>query len=153
MYGLGRDRTALDNKRWNRVQPYGRSRHGRFAGTPEFVQISDSHMGFNTAANTDVAATLQQAVAKINALPAPPLFVIHTGDISHLSKPSEFDTVDQILKSIRTSQIFFVPGEHDGLGDTESYTSNDTEKEQMVSAGTASIKKACTSSGWSTSLI
>jgi Icc protein len=86
-------------------------------GTLSFVQISDSHMGFNKAANTDVAATLQEAVAKINALPAPPPFVIHTGDISHLSKPSEFDMVDQILKSAKTSQIFFVPGEHDGLGD------------------------------------
>ena len=87
-------------------------------GTLNFVQISDSHMGFNKAANPDVAATLQEAVAKINALPAPPLFVIHTGDISHLSKPSEFDTVDQILKSMKTGQIFYVPGEHDGLGDS-----------------------------------
>jgi plastocyanin len=74
-------------------------------------------MGFNKEANKDVAATLQEAVAKINALPDPPLFVIHTGDISHLSKPSEFDTVDQILKSAKISQIFYVPGEHDGLGD------------------------------------
>ena len=86
-------------------------------GTLSFVQISDSHMGFNKAANKDVAATLQEAVAKINALPTPPPFVIHTGDISHLSKPSEFDMVDQILKSAKTNQIFFVPGEHDGLGD------------------------------------
>src|SRR6516164_8250096 len=86
-------------------------------GEISFVQISDSHMGFNKAANPDVAATLQEAVVKINALPTPPLFVIHTGDISHLSKPSEFDNVDQILKSIKTSQIFYVPGEHDGLGD------------------------------------
>src|SRR6478736_4017233 len=85
--------------------------------TLSFVQISDSHMGFNKEANKDVAATLQEAVAKINALPDPPLFVIHTGDISHLSKPSEFDTVDQILKSAKISQIFYVPGEHDGLGD------------------------------------
>jgi len=85
--------------------------------TLNFVQISDSHMGFNKEANKDVAATLQEAVAKINALPAPPLFVIHTGDISHLSKPSEFDTVDQILKSTKTNQIFYVPGEHDGLAD------------------------------------
>ena len=87
-------------------------------GNLHFVQISDSHMGFNKAANPDVAATLQEAVAKINALPTPPQFIIHTGDISHLSKASEFDTVDQILKSINpTHQIFYVPGEHDGLGD------------------------------------
>src|ERR1700747_3434560 len=67
-------------------------------GELSFVQISDSHMGFNKAANPDVAATLQVAVDKINALPTPPAFILHTGDISHLSKPEEFDTVAQILK-------------------------------------------------------
>src|SRR5271169_581324 len=67
-------------------------------GELSFVQISDSHMGFNKPANPDVAGTLQAAVDKINALPAAPEFMLHTGDISHLSKPEEFDTVDQILK-------------------------------------------------------
>src|SRR5271169_3848182 len=60
-------------------------------GELSFVQISDSHMGFNKPANPDVAATLQAAVAKINALSTPPEFLLHTGDISHLSKPEEFD--------------------------------------------------------------
>jgi Icc protein len=82
-----------------------------------FVQISDSHMGFNKPANPDVTATFQSAVDKINALPNQPAFLIHTGDISHLSKPGEFDTVDQILKGAKTSQVFYVPGEHDVLGD------------------------------------
>jgi len=82
-----------------------------------FVQISDSHIGFNKPANENVIATLQEAVARINALPSPPAFVIHTGDISHLSKPEEFDAVDQILKTVKTGQVFFVPGEHDVLGD------------------------------------
>jgi len=67
-------------------------------GGLSFVQISDSHMGFNKPANPDVAGTLKAAVDKINALPAAPEFMLHTGDISHLSKPEEFDTVDQILK-------------------------------------------------------
>jgi len=80
-----------------------------------FVQISDSHMGFNKPANPDVVATLRAAVDKINALPQAPEFLLHTGDISHLSKPEEFDNVDQILKSARASQVFFVPGEHDVL--------------------------------------
>src|SRR6202044_1045190 len=66
-------------------------------GELSFVQVSDSHMGFNKPANPDVAATLQAAVDKINALAAPPEFLLHTGDISHLSKPEEFDTVEQIL--------------------------------------------------------
>ena len=82
-----------------------------------FVQISDSHIGFNKPANENVIATLEEAVARINALPSPPAFLIHTGDISHLSKPEEFDAVDQILKTVKTDQVFFVPGEHDVLGD------------------------------------
>ena len=82
-----------------------------------FVQISDSHMGFNKAANPDVVATLRAAVDKINALSTPPEFLLHTGDISHLSKPEEFDTVDQILKGATAKDVFFVPGEHDVLDD------------------------------------
>jgi 3',5'-cyclic AMP phosphodiesterase CpdA len=86
-------------------------------GTLSFVQISDSHMGFNKAANPDVVATLKTAVDRINALPAAPEFMLHTGDISHLSKPEEFDTLDQILKGARAKDVFFVPGEHDVLED------------------------------------
>jgi Icc protein len=90
---------------------------GDMAGELSFAQISDSHMGFNKAANPDVAATLKAAVEKINALPSPPEFLLHTGDISHLSKPAEFDTVDQILKEAKPKDIFFVPGEHDVFSD------------------------------------
>lgn len=93
------------------------SMEGALGGELSFVQISDSHMGFKKAANPDVAATLQAAVDKINALPARPEFMLHTGDISHLSKPGEFDTVDQILKSARPKHTFYVPGEHDVIGD------------------------------------
>jgi len=82
-----------------------------------FAQISDSHIGFNKPANPDVTATLQTAISKINALPQKPDFIIHTGDLSHLSKPSEFDTLDQTLKSASAKQIYFVPGEHDMLTD------------------------------------
>jgi len=82
-----------------------------------FVQISDSHIGFDKAANPDVTATLDAAIEKINALETPPSFVLHTGDLSHLSKDSEFDTLDQRLKSLRTDKIFYVPGEHDVLND------------------------------------
>ena len=86
-------------------------------GELSFAQISDSHMGFNKPANTDVVATLKAAVDKLNGLPAPPEFLLHTGDISHLSRPEEFDTVDQILKSAVAKDVFFVPGEHDVIGD------------------------------------
>jgi 3',5'-cyclic-AMP phosphodiesterase len=82
-----------------------------------FVQISDSHIGFNKPANPDVTATLQTAINKINAMPHKPDFIIHTGDLSQLSKPSEFDTLDQVLKGASATQIYFVPGEHDMLTD------------------------------------
>jgi 3',5'-cyclic AMP phosphodiesterase CpdA len=84
-------------------------------GDFSFVQISDSHIGFSKEANPDVTATFQEALAKIKALPTPPDFLIHTGDISHLSKPEEFDTVDQMLKTAGIGQVFYVPGEHDVL--------------------------------------
>ena len=82
-----------------------------------FVQISDSHIGFNKPANPDVVGTLQAAIEKINAMPTPPAFVLHTGDLSHLAQKEEFDTLDQSLKSVKTDRIFYVPGEHDMLND------------------------------------
>ena len=82
-----------------------------------FIQISDSHIGFNKPANTDVNGTLSAAVEKINALPKQPDFIIHTGDITHLAKPGEFDTTEQILKGLRQKEVRYVPGEHDVTGD------------------------------------
>lgn len=82
-----------------------------------FAQLSDSHIGFDKAANPDVTATLAEAVRRINALPQPPAFVLHTGDITQLSKASEFDTADQVLKDLRTERVWYVPGEHDVIGD------------------------------------
>jgi len=91
-------------------------------GELSFVQISDSHMGFNRPANTDVVSTLKAAVEKINALPNAPEFLLHTGDISHLSRAEEFDTVEQILKSAFVKDVFYVPGEHDVTdGDGKQY--------------------------------
>lgn len=87
------------------------------AGTLSFVHISDSHIGFSKEANKDVIGTLQAAVDKINALPTPPSFLIHTGDLSHLSKAAEFDTLAQVLTSCRTKVVHYVPGEHDVLTD------------------------------------
>ena len=89
----------------------------RKSGDFSFVQISDSHIGFNKPANPDVTATLQLAIDKINAMQHKPDFIIHTGDLTQLSKPSEFDTLDQVLKGASTKQIYFVPGEHDMLAD------------------------------------
>lgn len=77
-----------------------------------FVQISDSHIGFNKPVNADVAGTLQAAVDKILAAPGSPDFLIHTGDLTHSSRQSEFDMMDQVLTGVKR-QIFYVPGEHD----------------------------------------
>ncbi len=81
-----------------------------------FVQISDSHVGFNKPANPDALATLREAIGKIKALPSKPAFMIHTGDISHLSKEEEFDNADQIIQETGVP-VFYVPGEHDVLDD------------------------------------
>jgi len=86
-------------------------------GTLSFIQISDTHIGFNKDPNPKVTDTLQKLVDKINALPQRPPFIIHTGDLTHLSKPEEFDTLEQILKGVKTDQIFYVPGEHDTFSD------------------------------------
>jgi 3',5'-cyclic-AMP phosphodiesterase len=82
-----------------------------------FVQISDSHIGFNRPANPDVAGTLTAAVEQINRMERQPDLVIHTGDLSHLAKAGEFDTLEQILRGLRQKQVFYVPGEHDMTGD------------------------------------
>jgi len=78
-----------------------------------FAQVSDSHIGFAKEANTNVVGTLQQAVDKLNALPQTPAFVLHTGDITQLAKPDEFDTANQVLRGLRAERVFYVPGEHD----------------------------------------
>jgi plastocyanin len=82
-----------------------------------FAQISDSHIGFSKEANKNVTVTLQHAVDKLNALPQRPAFVLHTGDITQLAKAEEFDTANQVLASLATDRIFYVPGEHDVAGD------------------------------------
>jgi 3',5'-cyclic AMP phosphodiesterase CpdA len=81
-----------------------------------FVQISDSHIGFDKPANPDVIGTLQEAIGKVNALPRRPAFMIHTGDITHLSKPEQFDNADQIIRGANLP-VHYVPGEHDVLDD------------------------------------
>jgi len=91
----------------------GGTDHSKSGSGFSFVQISDSHIGFNKAANQDVTGTLKIALGKINALPAPPDLLLHTGDISHSSKPAEFDTAQQLIKGVKVGEAFYVPGEHD----------------------------------------
>ncbi len=81
-----------------------------------FVQISDTHIGFKKPANEHVTDTLQKTINAINALPTPPAFVVHTGDISHLSKPEEFDLAKQLLSQLKVPLVT-LPGEHDTIGD------------------------------------
>ena len=102
-----------------RSVPLGRSPElaAALKGELFFAQISDSHIGFSKEANPDVTATLQEAVDRLNRLSRPPAFVLHTGDISQLSKPTEFDTADQVIRGVRTEHVFYVPGEHDVLED------------------------------------
>lgn len=100
------------------LAPGARAADPAMTGGFSFVQISDSHIGFNKEGiNTDVAGTFREAIARINALPEVPDFILHTGDLTHLAEAEEFDTLEQLLKSAKTRQVFFVPGEHDVTGD------------------------------------
>jgi 3',5'-cyclic AMP phosphodiesterase CpdA len=91
----------------------GGSAAGRSLGRPLFVQISDTHIGFSKEANPDVDATLDRAIDLVNAMPELPALVIHTGDITHLSRPAEFDRAQALLARLRSSELHTVPGEHD----------------------------------------
>ncbi len=83
-------------------------------GSLTFLQISDSHIGFKKPANPDVKGTLEEAIRRISTMPTKPAFMIHTGDITHLSKPQEFDDALQIISQARLA-THYVPGEHDVL--------------------------------------
>src|SRR5579872_5263892 len=78
-----------------------------------FVQISDSHIGFKGEANPDVPATVAQSIELVNALPRQPSLIIHTGDITHLSKADEFDLANQLFSGLKSPELHTVPGEHD----------------------------------------
>ena len=85
--------------------------------TLRFAQVSDSHIGFTGAPNPDVAGTFGHAIDQVNSLGYTPDFVIHTGDLTHLSTPDQFDRVKQMLSGLRTPHVFTVPGEHDSVDD------------------------------------
>ena len=102
-------------------------------GKPLFVQISDTHIGFNKEANPDVGATLSRTIELVNGMAEQPELIIHTGDITHLSKPAEFDLAQQLLGQLRTSELHTVPGEHD--------TSDATVTEYFNRFGKASNNK------------
>jgi len=91
------------------AEPQGAARGGK----PLFVQISDSHIGFHKDANPDVNGTLSAAIDLVNGMHEQPALILHTGDITHLSKPEEFDTAQQLLARLRASELHTVPGEHD----------------------------------------
>jgi 3',5'-cyclic AMP phosphodiesterase CpdA len=82
-------------------------------GTPLFLQISDTHIGFNKDANPDVIGTLNRTIDQVNAMPRQPALVLHTGDVTHLSKAGEFDTASQLLSRLKVGELHVVPGEHD----------------------------------------
>jgi 3',5'-cyclic AMP phosphodiesterase CpdA len=82
-------------------------------GTPLFVQISDTHIGFKADANPDVPGTVRRSIDLVNGLSERPGLVIHTGDVTHLSKPEEFDLAMQLFSGLKVTELHGVPGEHD----------------------------------------
>ncbi|MCU1647004.1 MAG: metallophosphoesterase [Nocardia sp.] len=85
--------------------------------TLRFAQVSDSHIGFTGTANANVTDTFTEAINQVNSLGYTPDFVIHTGDLTHLATPEQFDQVKQLMGGLRTPHVFTVPGEHDSSDD------------------------------------
>jgi 3',5'-cyclic AMP phosphodiesterase CpdA len=88
------------------------------ASALRFVQVSDSHLGFTGMANPEIGVSFAQAIAQINALPYEPAFVIHSGDLTHLATPAQFDQVKQMMSGLRAGHVRAVPGEHDSIDDS-----------------------------------
>lgn len=91
--------------------------HAQVRPTLRFAQVSDSHLGFSGPANGNVADTFGHAIDRINNLGYTPDFVIHTGDITHLASPDQFDQAKQMMSGLKTPHVFTVPGEHDSVDD------------------------------------
>jgi 3',5'-cyclic AMP phosphodiesterase CpdA len=106
-----------------------------------FLQISDSHIGFDKPANPNALATLQEAIDKVGTLPQRPSFMIHTGDITHLSKPSEFDNADQVIGKAKLD-VHYVPGEHDVIDEDRGKAYLDRYGKNAKGAGWYSFDQA-----------
>jgi 3',5'-cyclic AMP phosphodiesterase CpdA len=106
-----------------------------------FLQISDSHVGFDKPANPNALATLQEAIDKVATLPQRPSFMIHTGDITHLSKPSEFDNADQVIGKAKLD-VHYVPGEHDVIDEDRGKAYLDRYGKNAKGAGWYSFDQA-----------
>src|ERR1700694_1850536 len=105
------------------------------AGGFTFLQISDSHIGFKQPANPNPLGTLEEAIAKAGALPQKPAFMIHTGDITHLSKPEEFDNADQAIGAARLP-AYYVPGEHDVIDESRGKAYLERYGKKIAARGT-----------------
>jgi 3',5'-cyclic AMP phosphodiesterase CpdA len=107
-----------------------------------FLQISDSHIGFKQTANPNALGTLEEAIAKVGALPQKPAFMFHTGDITHLSKPEEFDNADQVIGKAKL-ETFYVPGEHDIIDENlgKAYLERYAKRTQAKGTGWYSFEK------------
>jgi 3',5'-cyclic AMP phosphodiesterase CpdA len=102
------------------VTPVALAQAATASGTPLFLQISDTHIGFNKEANPDVAGTLNQTIALVNAMRSAPALTLHTGDITHLSRAAEFDTAMQLMGGLKAGELHTTPGEHDVTDGTGS---------------------------------
>jgi 3',5'-cyclic AMP phosphodiesterase CpdA len=106
-----------------------------------FLQISDSHVGFDKPANPNALATLQEAIDKLGAMPQRPAFMIHTGDITHLSRPTEFDNADQVIGKAKLD-VHYVPGEHDVIDEDRGKAYLDRYGKNAKGAGWYSFDQA-----------
>jgi 3',5'-cyclic AMP phosphodiesterase CpdA len=95
-------------------------------GTPKddffFVQLSDTHWGYEGPANADARGTLPKAIAAVNALPIDPDFIVFTGDLTHLTldgklRRERLAQFREQTQALRVRELRFLPGEHDASAD------------------------------------
>ncbi len=87
-----------------------------------FLQLTDTHWGFRGAPNPEADATLEKAVATINASPKIPDFIVFTGDLTHMTddpkeRRARMAQFREIVAKLKVKNVHFLPGEHDAMPD------------------------------------
>ena len=95
-----------------------RARNGEAPGGFSFVQISDTHVGFEGPPNPLGTKAFERAVEVVNALPHEPDLVLFTGDLTHDSEapgvPAQrMKRFKEIAGRLKAKNVKYVPGEHD----------------------------------------
>lgn len=87
-----------------------------------FLQLTDTHFGYEGPNNPEASHTLKDAIAKINASPLEPDFVVFTGDLTHTTEDDaerrrRMREFSRIVADLKVKTRYYLPGEHDAAPD------------------------------------